>query len=264
MQTQFDGIRVDVDGAVAIVTFSRPPLNYFDVALVTSLADALEEIDRQSELRAILLQSEGKVFCAGAKFSGGEGEAAGLGGEGDLSDPSDLYRKAVRLFRTRKPIVIAVQGAAIGGGLGLSMIGDFRVAATSARFAGNFVKIGIHPGFGLTRLLPRAIGQQAAAMLLLTGRRIDGNEAARIGLADIVVPDDQLADAALALAHELADGAPLALESTRATLRHGLADLVAEQTEHECREQIALFRSEDFKEGVKAVAERRPGRWVRA
>lgn len=258
MNTEFDGVTITSENAVAIVTFSRPALNYFDVGLINGLADALEEVDRTDELRAVIIRSEGKVFCAGASFSGNEGS-----GGGDLADPGDLYRKAVRLFRTRKPIVVAVQGAAIGGGLGLSMIGDFRIAAEEARFSGNFVKIGIHPGFGLTHILPRVIGQQQTAKLLYTGRRLTGAEAAAIGLVDKVVAGEDLQRAAMELASEIAEAAPLALEATRATLRAGLADAVAAQTEHECREQIALFASEDFKEGVQAVAERRSGRWVR-
>ncbi|GAO53390.1 enoyl-CoA hydratase/isomerase family protein [Novosphingobium sp. MD-1] len=258
MKTVFDGVTITTQDAVAIVSFSRPPLNYFDVDLINALADALEEIDRTDDLRAVLLRSEGKVFCAGASFSGREGS-----GQGELADPGDLYRQAVRLFRTRKPIVVAVQGAAIGGGLGLAMVGDFRIAAEDARFAGNFVKIGIHPGFGLTHILPRVIGHQNTAKLFYTGRRYTGAEAATMGLVDEVVPAEHLAEAALAFAAEIAEGAPLAVEATRATLRHGLADAVAAQTERECREQIALFASADFKEGVQAVAERRPGRWQR-
>lgn len=258
MDTRFDGVSIDTEGAVAIVSFSRPPLNYFDIGLINGLADALETVDREDGLRAVLLRSEGKTFCAGAAFSGGEGS-----GEGALADPGDLYRQGVRLFRTRKPIVAAVQGAAIGGGLGLSLVADFRIAAPEARFAGNFVKIGIHPGFGLTHTLPRAIGHQAASGLLLTGRRIGGEEALAIGLADRLAPLGELHSAALAFARELAENAPLALEETRATLRAGLAEAVAAQTEIECRKQIALFASEDFKEGVKAVAERRSGNWSR-
>jgi enoyl-CoA hydratase/carnithine racemase len=264
MNIQFEGVTVTQDNAVAIVSFSRPPNNYFDVELINALAETLEGADRQPEIRAVLLRSEGKVFCAGAKFSGREGGGAGASNSGDLSDPSELYRKGVRLFRTRKPIIAEIQGPAIGGGLGLSMIADFRVVAPEARFAGNFVKIGIHPGFGLTHTLPRAIGHQLAAMLLYTGRRIDGEEAARIGLADVLAPLQALHETALGLAQEIAENAPLALEATRQTLRAGLADAVARQTDLECREQISLFRTEDFKEGVKAVAERRPGRWVRA
>lgn len=258
MITDFDGVHVDVNGAVGIVTFSRPPLNYFDVGLINALADAFEAIDTNDSLRAVLLQSEGKAFCAGASFSGNEGD-----GEGELADPGDIYRQGVRLFRTRKPIVAAIQGAAIGGGLGLSLVADFRIAAPEARFSGNFVKIGIHPGFGLTHTLPRAIGMQAASTLLLTGKRIDGNEAAAIGLADRIAPLDQLRTASISFAREIAENAPLALEATRTTLRAGLADAVAAQTEIECREQITLFTSDDFKEGVAAVAERRPGNWTR-
>lgn len=258
MKTAFDSVSITTEGAVAIVTFSRPTLNYFDIGLINALADAMEEVDRNDDLRAVLLRSEGKVFCAGANFSGNEGS-----GEGDLADPGDLYRKAVRLFRTRKPIVVAVQGSAIGGGLGLSMIGDFRVAAEEARFAGNFVKIGIHPGFGLTHILPRVIGHQNTAKLFFTGRRFTGAEAAAMGLVDEVVPGERLFEAALAFATEIAEGAPMAVEATRATLRDGLAEAVAAQTELECRKQIALFASEDFKEGVKAVAERRAGKWQR-
>jgi enoyl-CoA hydratase/carnithine racemase len=259
----FDGVSVGVDDAVALVTFSRPPQNYFDADLIGALADAFEEIDEQPNLRAIVLSSEGTIFCAGAKFSGGEGSAAVRPGSAGLSDPSEVYRRAVRLFRTRKPIVAAIQGAAIGGGLGLSMVADFRVAAPEARFAGNFVKIGIHPGFGLTYTLPRAIGHQNSALLLYTGRRVGGVEAHRIGLVDILAPLSDLRETAMGLAREMAENAPLALEATRNTLRREVADAVALQTDHECREQLALFGTEDFKEGVSAVSERRAGRWVR-
>jgi len=257
-----NGVTVSADGAVALVTFARPPSNYFDIDLIIALADALEDIDRQPDLRAVVLRSEGKVFCAGARFVGEVGDS-GQPGAGDLADPRDLYRNALRLFQTRKPIVAAIQGAAIGGGLGLAMSADFRVAAPEARFAANFVTIGIHPGFGLTHTLPRAIGEQMAAMLLYTGRRIDGAEAHRIGLVDVLCQSAELQSVAMTFALEISKNAPLALESTRKTLRSNLADLVAQQIERECREQMTLFATADFKEGIKALAERREGRWVR-
>lgn len=238
--------------AVAKVVFSRPPNNFFDLALIRDIATALETIDQAPELRAVVLASEGKSFCAGASFSGGEGGS---------SDPGVLYKEALRIFATRKPIVAAVQGAAIGGGMGLAMAADFRVVSPETRLAANFVKIGIHPGFGLTHTLPRAIGVQAAALLFYTGRRIGGEEAVRMGCADLLAPAETLREAALGLAAEIAESAPLAVESTRATLREGLVEAIAAQTAHESREQIALFATEDFKEGVRAVAERRPGQW---
>jgi enoyl-CoA hydratase/carnithine racemase len=258
MTENASGVSLTTDGAVGIVTFSRPPQNYFDLPMIEALAEALERVDRMPELRTVLLCSDGKTFCAGARFTGEEGT-----GGGTLSDPTDLYRAAACLFRTRKPIVVAVQGAAVGGGLGLAMVGDFRVAAETARFSANFVKLGIHPGFGLTVVLPRVVGYQQAAMLLYSGRRIDGHEALRIGLVDACVGSGVLIEASLALAKELAEGSPLALEATRATLRAGYANAVSQQLEHEIREQKTLFLTKDFKEGVQAVAERRPAVWTR-
>jgi enoyl-CoA hydratase/carnithine racemase len=257
MNTQFGEVIVASEGHVAVISFSRPPNNFFDFALIVSLADAFEAVDTDRELRAIVLASEGKAFCAGASFSGSEGS-------GDRGEPVALYREGNRLFNTRKPIVGAIHGPAIGGGLGLALVPDFRVVAPEARFAANFVKIGIHPGFGLTHTLPRVIGQQEAALLFYTGRRIDGEEALRIGLADILVPAADLRVRAIALAAEIAENAPLAVEATRATMRADLAKTIGKQSERESAAQTALFKTADFREGVKAVSERRRGRWMAA
>lgn len=242
-------------GAVAIVTFSQPPQNYFDAGLLGELADELELADRADHIRAIVIRSEGKVFCAGAQLRPRS--------QTEPFDPSEIYRQGLRLFHIRKPVVVAVQGSAIGGGLGLALVGDFRIASEEARFSGNFVKIGIHPGFGISYLLPRLIGMQRAAMLLYTGRRYTGAEAADIGLVDVVVQSSALERAAIELAAEIAEGAPLAVEATRATLRLGLADAVARQVDLETAEQLRLFASADFQEGLAAVAARRPGNWQR-
>ncbi len=175
-----------------------------------------------------------------------------------------LYVQAVRLFSARKPIVAAVQGAAVGAGLGLALVADFRVVAPEARFAANFVKLGFHPGFGITHTLPRVIGMQRAQLMCLTGRRIKGEEALAWGLADEMVPLGELRAAALTLAREIAENAPLAVVSTRATLRAGLAAAVKAQTDHELVEQTALRATADFAEGVRSVNERRPGVFVGA
>lgn len=246
---------------VATVEIHRPPHNYFDDALIRNLADAFEALDRNPDCRAILLAAEGKSFCAGADFqSRPERNPLNQGQTGTGHNP--LYLEAVRLFRCSKPVVAAIQGAAIGGGLGLALVADFRVASPEARFAGNFVKIGIHPGFGLTYTLPRLIGQQRAALMLLSGRRIDGETAVAWGLADQLATPEKLRADAQALAAEIAENAPLAIVSTRATLRNKLADAVEAQTRHELAEQTRLMKTEDHREGVKAVAERRPGRFT--
>jgi enoyl-CoA hydratase/carnithine racemase len=175
-----------------------------------------------------------------------------------------LYVEAVRLFSNKKPVVAAVQGAAIGAGLGLALVADFRVAAPEARFAANFVKLGFHPGFGLSHTLPRLVGQQRAALMALTGRRIPGEEALAWGLADEVVALDELRATARRLAREIAENAPLAVQSTRATLREGLAEAVKAMTDQEFVEQSWLRKTADYREGVRAVAERRPGAFVGA
>ena len=165
----------------------------------------------------------------------------------------------MRLFSAKTPVVAAVQGAAVGGGLGLALTADFRVGAPEARFAANFVKLGIHPGFGLTVTLPNLIGQQTANLMFLTGRRIKGEEALALGLIDQLVPLDEVRSAANAMAAEIAENAPLAIGSVRATVRQGLAERIAAATDHELAEQQWLRATEDAAEGIRAVAERRPG-----
>jgi enoyl-CoA hydratase/carnithine racemase len=155
-----------------------------------------------------------------------------------------------------------VQGAAIGAGLGLALVADFRIVAPEARFAANFVKLGFHPGFGLSHTLPRVIGLQRANLMFQTGRRIRGEEALLWGLADELVPQEKLRERAHELAAEIAENAPLAVRSTRATLRRGLAAAIKAATDHEFTEQEMLMKTADFAEGVRAVNERRPGNFT--
>ena len=241
---------------VAEVRLQRPPDNFFSYGMISELAEALERLATVDDCRAIVLSAEGKHFCAGADFSGSSAGAA--------FTTEDLYAAAVRVFRTPKPIVAAVQGAAIGGGLGLALAADFRVAAPEARFSANFARLGFHQGFGLSVTLPALVGTQRAAELLYTGRRITGEEAASIGMADRLVPLDELSSAAHALAAEIAGSAPLAVESIRATLRGDLADRVAAATAHEAAEQARLRATNDFAEGTRAMAQRRPPNFTRS
>jgi len=237
-------------GHVAHLALHRPPHNHVDVDLIGRLAEHLEALDADDGCRAIVLSSSAKAFCAGADFGGvREGGAA--------FDPGPFYVHAMRLFRTRKPIVAAVQGAAVGAGLGLALVADFRVTCVGARWSANFNRLGFHPGFGLSVTLPNLVGAQQAALLFYTGRRIDGAAAVRIGLADELVDDGEVLPRALALAQEIAASAPLAVEATRETLRLGLAERIAEANRRELALQQVQFRSDDFREGVAAMAERR-------
>lgn len=256
MKTQYGEVSFARDGQVALLTIDRPPNNHVSIDLIRDLADALDDVDADGELRATVLASAGKVFCGGADLTAPTGLLSGK------DTTLELYTQAARLFAARKPIVVAVQGAAIGAGLGLAVVADFRIAAPEARFASNFVKLGFHPGFGLTHSLPRLIGQQRAALMSLTGRRVKADEALAWGLVDAVEPLETLQAAALALAAEIAENAPLAVQATRATLRAGLVEAIKTQTDIEHREQAALRKTADFAEGVRAVSERRTGNFT--
>lgn len=253
-------ISVEVASNVATIVIDRPPHNHVNAALIGALADAFEEMDRTDDVRALVLATAGKVFCGGADLSGDKP----LADESGESETPALYRNAVRLFAAKKPVVAAVQGAAVGAGLGLALVADFRVAAPEARFSANFVTLGFHAGFGISHTLPRVVGQQHASLMLLTGRRVKAEDALRYGLVDELAPLEDLRGAAQRLAGEIAANAPLGVEATRATLRGDLAEAVRNQTEHERAEQDRLMQTADFREGIKAVAERRPGAFVRA
>jgi 2-(1,2-epoxy-1,2-dihydrophenyl)acetyl-CoA isomerase len=236
---------------VAAVCLRRPPNNFFDTALLTALADAYDELAEADDCRAIVLRSEGKHFCAGLDFANNKGQ-----------DIAALYRNALRLFAAPLPVVAAVQGGAIGGGLGLALSADFRVATPSSRFSANFSRLGFHHGFGLTVTLPRIVGEQHAAELLYSGRRVDGSEARGLGLCDDLVDEADLLPAALARAGTIARSGPLAVRSIRATLRQGLVDRLRLAMDHECDVQESLRHSSDFAEGIAASAERREPRFT--
>jgi len=238
-------------GHTATVEMCRPPHNFFDLALISALAEAFEALQADPECRAIVLAAQGRSFCAGADFS------APTPVTGERRDPAELYRQAIRLFAVAKPVIAAVQGPAIGGGLGLALVADFRVSCAEARFSANFTRLGFHPGFALSFTLPRLIGPQKAALMLYTGRRLGGEDALRIGLVDELVLQDQVRARAQALAEEIALSAPIAVESTRASLRAGLVDAVRAAVEREAGEQRIHFQTRDFREGVAAMAQRR-------
>ncbi len=238
-------VSVEQRGHVAIVRFAKPPSNHIDADIACQLADAFVSLDDNPECRSIVLTSEGRIFCAGADF-----------GEGALAT-GPFYAEVMRLYRTRKPIVAAVQGAAIGAGLGLAVACDFRVSCEEARFSANFTRLGIHPGFGLSVTLPRLIGEQKAALLFQTARRIGGGDALALGLVDSLVPQENVLEAAIAMAEEIALSSPDAIQSVRATMRAGLADQIEAANRHERAIQDVQMASEDFREGVRAMSERR-------
>ncbi len=235
---------------IATIEFDRAPDNYIDVGLAAAIADAIEALEGDLNCRAIILQSVGKHFCAGARLSADANDLPS-----DAGNP--LYDEVARMFQGSVPIIAVVQGAAIGAGLGLALAADFRVACPEARFGATFARLGFHQGFGITATLPRVVGEQVATEMLYTGRRVKGDEALSVGLCDRLVRAEDLQATARELALEIAASAPLAVRAIRRTMRGALADAVSAATGIEHIAQQILRRTEDYREGLAATAERR-------
>jgi enoyl-CoA hydratase/carnithine racemase len=238
-------VAVTADGHVALLEIRRGPNNYFDAELLHDLSSALFEIERDPQNRVIVLCSEGKHFCAGAQL-----------GDASPSMIREVYRRGFALFTGRLPIVVAVQGAAVGGGLGLALAGDFRVAGPKARFSANFARLGFHHGFGISVTLPRVVGNQTASEMLYTGRTVGAEEATQLSLCDRYTDADPR-DEAVEFARNLALSAPLSLVAIRSTMRRELVAQVYTALSHEADAQIALLPTDDFAEGISAAASRR-------
>jgi len=252
----FGDVTVDIDANhVALVEVHRPPHNFFSLEMLGGLADAFEAIDAGAVARCIVLASEGKNFCGGAQLARDDPKLTSTS-DGHAGE-RHLYDETVRLFSARTPVVAAVQGAAVGGGLGLACMADFRIGGPGSRFSANFARLGFHQGFGLSASLPAIVGNQAALELLYTGRRINGEQARAIGLIDGLVADGDIRAEATALATEIAGSAPLAVRSIRETMRGHLPAAIKAATDRERAEQERLAGTADWAEGVRAMADRR-------
>jgi enoyl-CoA hydratase/carnithine racemase len=251
-----NAVTLEIDNFIAQVEMHAPPNNYFDLATLTAIADAASQALDQGA-RAIVLCSEGKHFCAGANFGGSQS-----GGDRTESARA-IYAQANRIFRIALPVVAAVQGSAVGGGLGLACAADFRVVSKSAKLHANFSRLGFHQGFGLSVSLPRIIGLQRAQTLLYTSRPIFGDEAFEWGLADRVVDENEdVRDKALEFATHIAAAAPLAVRSIKETLRAELVTDVERVLVREVQEQAWLWGTQDSRAGITASLAREEPRFL--
>ncbi len=245
-------VSLEMSGYVGVVTFNSPSNNFISLQALEEFQWAFRKLDADDQCRAIVLAAEGKVFCAGADFSADQAEGM---------DPNDVlsnfYSVAMTLFETKKPMVAAVQGAAIGAGFGLSLLADFRIACPETIFSANFTRLGIHPGFGMSITLPRIVGVSNAELLFYTGRRVNGSEAMNIGLLSELVEREDVLTSAIKLANEIASCAPLAVQNTKATMRMDLAEQVREANKREQALQMVQMKTKDFREAIKAMHERR-------
>jgi len=253
---KYKDLDITLKSFTAYIKINRPPHNYFDSHLISQIADFLEEMDKNDNCRSIILFSEGKNFCAGANFYESTFSKGG-------NVYSNLYEQAIRLFKTTKPIIAIIQGAAVGGGLGLALAADFRIACEESRFSANFAKLGFHQGFGTTITLPRVVGYQKAKLMLLTSLRLKGKEAFEIGLADYFVDKNKLMDQANKLSNLINTSGPLGIESIRNTINQNLVEEISNAVIREASEQNRLKDTQDFKEGIEASLNRKTPKFKR-
>jgi enoyl-CoA hydratase/carnithine racemase len=247
-----------VADGVGEITLNRPEnRNAMTPDVLSGLAAAVERAKRDPGLRCLVVTGRGKSFCAGADFKARREEAL----DGPTAAPHErayqTYAPFLSLLDLEVPTVAAMQGHAIGGGLGLAIVCDLRVANESARYGANFVRLGLHPGMANTWLLPRLMGVPNAVELLLTGRLVDGAEAARRGLVHYAVPEAEVLAKARALAEEIARAAPLAVRWTKRSLYEGLGWDPKTAARREALLQSRSFETDDFREGVAALLGKR-------
>jgi enoyl-CoA hydratase len=243
------------DDAVAVLTLNRPEaLNAFSDAMLDELATVLDALETDAALRAVVVAGAGRAFGTGAALDA----MAERNPAANAAYNNRVVAAIERLAGLPVPTIAAVGGFALGGGLELALACSVRVIARDARLGLPEVRLGILPGAGGTQRLPRLIGTGGALRLMLTGARIDGDEALRLGIADVACPPGEALDTALALAHEIAAAAPLAVRAVLASVREG-ADLPLDAAMARTRERLdELLATDDAAEGFRAFLDRRP------
>jgi 2-(1,2-epoxy-1,2-dihydrophenyl)acetyl-CoA isomerase len=257
----FETLRLSLDGALARLDLARPDAAHaIDMRMARELMQAAAQLDRDPRVRAVLLGSSGKMFSAGGDLAHFRAQGEALPGE--LREMTTWLHGAISLLaRLRAPVVAAVNGSVAGAGIGLVCAADLVVAAASARFTLAYTRVGLTPDGGSSFFLPRLVGARRAAELLLCNRTLSAAEAVDWGLANEVVPDDQLAERAGALARSLADGPTAAFAGVKRLLASSAAESLEAQLDHESRAISDASRSEDAREGMAAFLEKRPAKF---
>lgn len=256
-----------LDG-VATITLNRPEnRNSMTAEVLKAFSACVDRCCRDPEVRCVVIAGSGSTFCGGAdfgNFSGGASAdgtaAAGVSWE---TLRYEVYGPFLSLLDLKVPVIAAMNGHAVGGGLGLALVCDMRVGSDNARYGANFARLGLHPGMATTYLLPRLVGTPRAAELLFTGRLITGAEAERIGLLNYTVPQQEVLAKAAQLAREIAANAPLAVRWTKQSLLQNTLFDPRPAALLEAHMQSRSFETNDAKEGIKALLEKRPPRFGR-
>jgi 2-(1,2-epoxy-1,2-dihydrophenyl)acetyl-CoA isomerase len=255
-------IDVHAAGGITTITLNRPDkLNAFAGAMREILLAALRDAAADATCRVVIITGAGRAFCAGGDVE----FMAGLQREQNVEAFRKLLDAGREIVTTivsmNKPVIASVNGVAAGAGCNLALACDMRIASDAAKLGETFVRIGIHPDWGGTWLLPRLVGPSRAMEILMTGRMVGADEALRIGMVDRVVPAAELAAETESLARTIADGPPLAIAAIKRALAASPANPLRDQIELESEHQLAAFRSRDAAEGMAAFFEKRPPRF---
>jgi enoyl-CoA hydratase len=252
----YTSIIVTREEGYAVVQLNRPEvLNAISMQLMQELVDALEALDREDAVRAIILTGNEKAFAAGADIT----EMAGAGAVEMLV--RDQFARWDRIRKIKKPIIAAVSGFALGGGCEITMSCDIIIASESAKFGQPEISIGVMPGAGGTQRLTRAVGKAKAMEMVLTGRMITAEEALRWGLINKVVPVEYYLEEARAMAREIASKPPLAVRLAKEAVLKSFDTTIEGGLEFERKNFYLLFASEDQKEGMAAFTGKRKADW---
>ena len=250
---------VEKSGAIGTLTLNRPErLNAISVTMLELLSEKLLELDADPEVRVIVLTGAGRGFCSGLDL---QDAAAGTGiGSGSMGAPPTLdIRSAppVVLHGIDTPTLCSLNGGAAGYGMDLALGCDIRIASDKAKIAAAFTRRGVLPESGGTWLLPRLLGWAKAAEIIFTGRTLTAEQCLELGLVNRVVPAASLPEETRALAQEIADNAPLAVQAAKRMMRAGLSEPFDDHVHHVFLQLIPLFRSKDFREGMMSFLEKR-------
>ncbi len=231
-------------------------MNTINQEMVDELYACFAEIDKNQEVRAVVLSGKGRAFCAGGdvSFLKAISKQSHLETRNHLND---LFDKLTFLTRVRKPIIGALHGYALGAGFGLSLLCDMRIAAESTTFGAEFPMMGIIPEIGCSHMLPLLAGLGRAMELVLTARRFNALEAERIGLVNSVVNDDTVLDTAFDLARRICGLPPLAVGLSKAALRQGAVSTLQDSVAFEANINAFCYKTEDHKEAASAFLEKR-------
>jgi enoyl-CoA hydratase/carnithine racemase len=251
-------VRVEIADGIATIRLDRPKMNAINAQVHTEIAAAAAQVSAEDAVRAVVIYGGERVFAAGADIK----EMAVLGCQEMAIRAGALQASFNTVAAIPKPVVAAVSGYALGGGLELALCADFRVLGESAKVGQPEIQLGVIPGAGGTQRLPRLIGPAKAKDLIFTGRHVTAAEALEIGLADRVVPDGEVYQAARDLAGKYATGPALALRAAKQAVDRGLEVDLATGLEIERLQFAALFATEDQKAGMRSFIENGPGKAV--